>query len=265
MAITDARPIPRYGEPYCVYFPVFHETGVVQYVPGVTASISLDRGDFEDSTNTVTPIQTSGYYYLELTAAEMSASTVIVHPDPHSNDYRTPPLIIYPEQPGDMRTHTLTIEDPVTGEIATAVLSSPVPGPHDPDTLGGMLGGLVGNMPTKLVIVSPILEGGNLLIVRGDDYLSVDGRAITWTETSGTWPDLSDATLYLVIGSNKFFRKIITATTPTGTPKVVKAELTRLETAKLTAASYLFIVEAVMQNGSHVTLMKGNIRTTGGL
>jgi hypothetical protein len=265
MAITDARPIPRYGEPYCVYFPVFHETGTVQHVAGVTASISLDRGAFAASTNTVTAIDDSGYFYLELTAEEMTANTVIVHPNPHDNDFRTPPLIIYPEQPGDMRTHTLTIEDPITGEIATAVLSSPIPGPHDPDSLGGVLGNLIGNMPTKLVIVSPIIEGGNLLLVRGDDYLSVDGRAITWTENSGTWPDLSTATVYLVIGSSKFFRKEITATTPTGNPKVLRAELTRADTNKLTQSAYNFIVEAVMSTGSHVTLIKGSVRMTAGL
>jgi hypothetical protein len=265
MAVEDSLPIPRYGQIYPIYFPVFHETGVVQHVEGVTATVSVDRGLFLPSTNPVTAIHDSGYFYLELTEEEMTARVVIVQPDPNNNDYRTPPLIIYPEQPGDMRTHTLTIEEMVSDDIAIATLSSSVPGPHGPDTLGGMLAGVVGNLPTKLVIVSPVVEGGNLLIVKGDDYLTVDGRALTWTENSGTWPDLSEATVHLIIGDRRFFRKEITAPTPSGNPKVVRAELTRTETAKLTQASYPFVVEATMGSGSRVTLIKGYVRTTAGI
>lgn len=265
MAATDALTIPRYAEPYRIYFPVFHETGVVQYTPDISSFVSLDGSTFNATTNDVVSIGDTGYFYLELDEEEMTARAVIVNLVLADTDYKAPPLIIYPEQPGDMRTHTLTIEDPVSGDIATAVLSSPVPGPHPPDSLGGMFGGLVGNMPTKLVIVSPIVEGGNLLIVRGDDYLAVDGRAITWVENSGTWPDLSTATVYLVIGSPKFFRKQIEVTSATGSPKSLRAELTRTESAKLTLAAYNFTVEAVMSTGSRVTLIKGNVRTTAGL
>jgi hypothetical protein len=265
MAVEDSLPIPRYGEPYAVYFPVFHETGIVQHVEGVTATVSVDRGPFITSTNSVTDIHESGYFYIELTEEEMTGRVVIIQPDPNDADYRTPPIILYPEQPGDMRTHTLTIEDPVSGEIAVAVLSSPVPGPHGPDSLGGMLAGVVGNLPTKLVIVSPVVEGGNLLLVKGDDYLNVDGRALTWTENSGTWPDLSEAAVHLIIGDRRFFRKEITVTTPTGNPKALRAELTRVETAKFTQASYPFVVEATMETGSRVTLIKGYVRTTAGI
>jgi hypothetical protein len=244
MAVEDSLPIPRYGEPYAVYFPVFHETGIVQHVEGVTATVSVDRGPFITSTNSVTDIHESGYFYIELTEEEMTGRVVIIQPDPNDADYRTPPIILYPEQPGDMRTHTLTIEDPVSGEIAVAVL---------------------GNLPTKLVIVSPVVEGGNLLLVKGDDYLNVDGRALTWTENSGTWPDLSEAAVHLIIGDRRFFRKEITVTTPTGNPKALRAELTRVETAKFTQASYPFVVEATMETGSRVTLIKGYVRTTAGI
>jgi hypothetical protein len=264
MAAEDALTIPRYGEPYRIYFPVLHETGNVSYAE-VTAEVSLDGSTFTPTTNTPNDIDGTGYFYLELTEDEMLARAVIVNLSTESINHRTPPLIIYPEQPGDMRTHTLTIEEVVSEGIAIATLSSPVPGPYPSDALGGMLSAVVGNLPTKLVIVSPIVEGGNLLLVRGDDYLTADGRSITWTENSGTWPDLATATIHLIIGDRKFFRKEIEATTPTGNPKVLRAELTRVETAKLQQAAYPFVVEATMSSGSRVTLIKGNVRTTAGI
>ena len=56
--------------------------------------------------------------------------------------------------------------------------------------------GLLGS--GKVVAISPVLNGGkSIFIVRGDDYLSVDGREFVFN--SDSWPDLSGADLTLRI------------------------------------------------------------------
>lgn len=263
MAVDDARPIPRYGEPYRLYMPMYYETGDITHIDGVTAVLSKDGADFVASTNTPQPIAESGYFYLDLTVPEMTTYALIVEFIPPDPNWKVSPAILYPEQSGDMRTHTLTIASDATNQISFAVLNEGVPGSFNPDSLGGVLGGLLTNLPTKLVLVSPVLDGGNLALVRGDDYLASDGRAVVWSEHSGTWPDLTGATIHLVIDNPRFFKKQITATTPSGTPKVIRAELTTTDTKKLAAASYLFVVEATLASGSKSTLIRGTIRMLG--
>ena len=256
MAITDARPVTRYGEAYRLYFPIFSETGEVSSTTGMTASISIDGGDFAATTNNPTQIQTSGMFYIDLTAAEMTGYAVAIKIDPSDPNMRTTPVVLYPEREGDIRVHTLSVESTVSVDIAESVLSETVPGTNAPTTVGGVLGAMLGRMP-NLVVVTPLLEGGNITLVRGDDYRTADGRNLTWTETSGTWPDLTGASVFLIIGDARFFRKQIDILTPTGMNKTVSADLTATETRKLTQNSYGFYVEAIMSSGSRVTLLKG--------
>lgn len=96
-AATDASPRPLYGVAYRVYFPIFDATGAL--VSGATSpdsEISKDGGTFADATNEATEIATSsGMYYLELTASEMSARSVAIIVK--SGTGKTTPIILYPE------------------------------------------------------------------------------------------------------------------------------------------------------------------------
>jgi hypothetical protein len=80
MAATDARPWPIKNQAFRVSFPIFKNDGTV--ITGATAldsEVSKDAGTFADCTNEATEIATaSGHYYLDLTASEMNADTVVV-------------------------------------------------------------------------------------------------------------------------------------------------------------------------------------------
>lgn len=265
MAISDARPIPRYGEPYRVYIPLFYETGDITHSDTVSSVVSKDTGEFIFTVNEPTPIHNSGFFYIDLTEEEMEAHAVIVKLVPEDNDFKSTPIILYPEAAGDMRAHVLTVEEQTILALAHAVMDDAVPGTHGVGTAGNVLGSFLASLPTSMVIVSPIVDGGNLFFVRGDDYLAEDGRNFLWVDNGNRWPDLSTATVHLVIGSARFFKKQIDVLTPSGPTKSISAELTSTETRKFTQPAYTFTVEATMQSGSRITLIKGSVKTTAGL
>ena len=96
-AATDASPRPLYGVAFRVTFPIFDGTGAL--VTGATtpdSEVSKDGGTFADATNEATEVATSsGMYYLDLTAAEMSARTVGIIVK--SGNGKTTPIVLYPE------------------------------------------------------------------------------------------------------------------------------------------------------------------------
>ena len=264
MAVTDAKPVARYGEPYLLYLPLFDETGSLNYLEGTLALISKDGGPMLETANTPVSVADSGIFSLLLTDDETTANAVAVLLVPASATHKVTPVILYPEKPGDIRVQTVSIELSATQELIEELLAESVSGSYDSNSVAGVLAGLMGRTPT-VTVFTPVLEGGNLSIVRGDDYLSEDGRAITWTSVSGAWPDLDGTQVYFVVSDPRFFRKEVTVVDGTGTPKVLSIDLTRVETRKFTSPSYPFIVEAISPSGSRMTLLKGSLKTTGGL
>ncbi|MCS6290351.1 MAG: hypothetical protein H8K10_15455 [Nitrospira sp.] len=98
-ASTDASPRPLYGVAYRVVFPLFDNTGsLVTGAAGLDTEISKDQGTFADATNEATEIATSsGMYYLDLTASEMTARTVAIIVKTSTTNAKTTPLVLYPE------------------------------------------------------------------------------------------------------------------------------------------------------------------------
>lgn len=98
MASTDAKPLPIKNAAYRITFPIFDADG--DLVTGATAldsEVSLDGGTFADCTNEATEIATaSGMYYLDLTAAEMNADTVVIIIKTTSSGAKTTPIVLYP-------------------------------------------------------------------------------------------------------------------------------------------------------------------------
>lgn len=91
MASSDAKPFPVSGQPYRLYFVVKSLvtgnpvtgglTGLTITVAGTpqsTAQISQDGGLFNHTVNVPQEIGTSGYGYLDLTSAEMTANALVV-------------------------------------------------------------------------------------------------------------------------------------------------------------------------------------------
>lgn len=79
---------PANSTPYAVYGQIYNLTGAIVSsstgnpitggLTSLSATISKDDGSFTSTTNTPTEIGTSGYFTLDLTAAEMTASKIIV-------------------------------------------------------------------------------------------------------------------------------------------------------------------------------------------
>lgn len=107
MASTDARPIPQKNVAYRVTFPIFDADGdLVTGATGLDSEVSKDGGTFADCTNEATEIATnSGMYYLDLTSTEMNADTVAVIVKTSSSGAKTTPIVMYPEETGDLRVN----------------------------------------------------------------------------------------------------------------------------------------------------------------
>lgn len=108
MASTDARPVPIKNTAYRVVFPIFDADGdLVTGATGLDSEVSKDQGTFADCTNEATEIATaSGMYYLDLTSTEMDADCVAVIVKTSSSGAKTTPLVMYPQETGDIKVDT---------------------------------------------------------------------------------------------------------------------------------------------------------------
>lgn len=105
MAASDARPIPWKGTAYRVTFPIYDADGdLVTAAASLDSEVSLDGGSFADCTNEAVEIAAgSGMYFLDLTAAEMTADTVAVIVKTATAGAKTTPLVMYPQEGADIR------------------------------------------------------------------------------------------------------------------------------------------------------------------
>jgi len=122
MASTDARPVPRKNIAYRVTFPIFDADGdLVTGATGLDSEVSIDGGTFADCTNEATEIATSsGMYFLDLTSGEMNGDTVAIIVKTSSVGAKTSPIVMYPEELGDIRINPQTIWDALTAALTTA-------------------------------------------------------------------------------------------------------------------------------------------------
>ena len=116
MASTDARPIPIKNTAY---------QGDVSY-PGCRWGSSnrrvctgqrnrKDAGTFTDCTNEATEIATaSGMYYLDLTSTEMNADCVAVIVKTSTSGAKTVPIVLYPQESGDIKTDIQSVNTDAT-------------------------------------------------------------------------------------------------------------------------------------------------------
>lgn len=111
MAAADARPIPQKNVAYRVTFPIFDADGdLVTGATGLDSEVSKDGGTFTDCTNEATEIATSsGMYYLDLTSTEMNADTVAIIVKTSTSGAKTTPIVMYPEEAGDVRVNVTQV------------------------------------------------------------------------------------------------------------------------------------------------------------
>lgn len=115
MAASDARPVPRKNTAYRVTFPILDADGdLVSAAASLDSEVSKDAGNFADCTSEATEIQSTGIYYLDLTADEMNADTVVVQVKTGTAGAKTTVLVIYPEEAGDLRVDVVQVSGDTT-------------------------------------------------------------------------------------------------------------------------------------------------------
>ena len=116
MASTDSMPIPKKNVAYRVVVPILDADGdLVTGATGLDSEVSKDQGTFADVTAEATEIATaSGMYYLDLTATEMNADCVAVIVKTTSSGAKTTPIVMYPEEAGDIRVDATMISGDAT-------------------------------------------------------------------------------------------------------------------------------------------------------
>lgn len=143
MASTDARPIPQKNVAYRITFPIFDADGdLVTGATGLDSEVSKDGGTFADCTNEATEIATSsGMYYLDLTSTEMNADTVAVIVKTTSSGAKTTPIVLYPEEAGDVRVNVTQVNGTTqtARDLGASVLISSGTGTGQLDVTSGVI------------------------------------------------------------------------------------------------------------------------------
>jgi hypothetical protein len=186
MASPDAKPFPVSGQPYRLYFVVKSLvtgnpvtgglTGLsitVAGTPQSTAQISQDGGLFNHTVNIPQEIGTSGYGYLDLTSAEMTASALVIRvttSNTNAIEWQTV-LLATSAQAVSILSAIAGLAFPTVGALAAAVWGIPDGGsvPGRPTSRGPMLDQIYrylfnGQRVDKLAQTQTLL---------GDDNLSV--------------------------------------------------------------------------------------------
>lgn len=104
MASTDATTVPVKNQAYRVTFPIWDADGdLVTGATSLDSEVSKDGGTFADCTNEATEIaSSSGMYYLDLTSTEMNADTVAIIVKTATSGAKTTPIVLYPQEAGDI-------------------------------------------------------------------------------------------------------------------------------------------------------------------
>lgn len=142
MATTDALPVPQKNVAYRVYFDIRKNDGtLITSWAGADSNISKDGGNFAACDNEATEIQTSGTGYLELTATEMNADSVVLKTTVTNTGALPVVITFYPEEAGNIRTNAAQIGGTTqTGrDLGTSVLLSSGTGTGQLDITSGVV------------------------------------------------------------------------------------------------------------------------------
>lgn len=113
----------------------------------------------------------------------------------------------------------------------------------------------------SVTVVAPVASDGDVTVYQGDDYASVDSRALDWSGT--TWPDLTSASILLMVRAQTgvAFSKAGTVVSAGGATQTVRVELTDDETALLAAwpAESELRIRATLSSGGKATIVDSTL------
>lgn len=140
-----------------------------------------------------------------------------------------------------------------SGSAADPLLNA-VPGSYASGSAGAALGRIGSGQVT---IVAPVANDGAITLVYGDDYLSVDGRALTFA--GDNWPVLTDGAVVLRVQAAAV---VSVAGVVTGAAACY-VELEAADVESIGRGVYAYDLEATLSNGSVVTLQQGYVAVRG--
>ena len=143
--------------------------------------------------------------------------------------------------------------NPSEMEIVRELLSEAVPGSFLQGSVGYALG-LLGAV--TISTISPVSESGDVTTYQGDDYNNSDSRRLEWSDSGASWPDLTSATIAVVVDDQLEVAGVVI--TPTGATKEVGVELTAANTAAIEKGIHAFQVIATLTSARVVTLVDGD-------
>jgi len=132
-------------------------------------------------------------------------------------------------------------------------LLNTVPGSYPSGSAGDALGRIGSG---QITTVSPVAQDGAVETVQGDDYDNTHGRALDWTDDSAAWPELTSATIAVVIG--RALELVGSVVTATGASKKVRVELTDVQSAAIRVGVHRFQVIATLSDDDVITLVEAN-------
>jgi hypothetical protein len=253
---------------YRVTFPIFDADGdLVTGATGLDSEISKDGGTFTDCTNEATEIATaSGMYYLDLTNTEMNADTVAIIIKTSSSGAKTTPIVMYPEEAGDIRVNATqwnsltTVALPLTPTVAGRALDVSAGGEAGIDwaNIGSPTTAVnlsATNIDVDQVVASVSGAVGSVTgLTAANLDVAVSSRMATYTQPTGflaaTFPTGTIAnTTNITAGT------ITTATNVT----MVNGLAANVITAASTAADYVTEIQNGLATASSLTTVGTNV------
>lgn len=212
-------------------------------VPGVTATVNVDRITL--ATGSQTALVTgaaatearNGVYYYRLAGA-----------DPILYDY----IVIFLGTGVNVDQHEIvgTLQPDPAARITNNLLTAAVPAAYTSGSVGVALG-RIGT--AQVTVTSPVTEDGEIVLIYGDDYRTVDGRALTFVGTN--WPTLTGGSVLLRVQASSV---VLISGTVTAAASC-RVEVTSAQTFSLGLGVWSYDLEATLTSGYTATLQQGTI------
>lgn len=212
-------------------------------VVGVTATVNVDRITLATGSRTalVTGAAATearnGVYYYRLAGA-----------DPILYDY----IVIFLGTGINVDQHEIvgTLQPDPAARITNNLLTAAVPAAYTSGSVGVALG-RIGT--AQVTVTSPVTEDGEIVLIYGDDYRTVDGRALTFVGTN--WPTLTGGSVSLRVQASS----VVTISGTVTAAASCRVEVTSAQTISIGLGVWSYDLEATLTSGYTATLQQGTI------
>jgi hypothetical protein len=210
---------------------------------GVTATVNVDRITLATGSRTalVTGAAATearnGVYYYRLAGA-----------DPILYDY----IVIFLGTGVNVNEHEIvgTLQPDPAARITNNLLTAAVPAAYTSGSVGVALG-RIGT--AQVTVTSPVTEDGEIVLIYGDDYRTVDGRALTFVGTN--WPTLTGGSVSLRVQAES----VVTISGTVTAAASCRVEVTSAQTISIGLGVWSYDLEATLTSGYTATLQQGTI------